>query len=255
MIRFASIGSGSEGNGLIVEAGNTSILVDCGFGLKETKRRLERLDLQPENLSAILVTHEHSDHVGGVARLARRHQIPVWATFGTFSAWPELATLNLIQPFDSHDPFVVGDLSIQPFPVPHDAREPVQYVFADGHVRLGLLTDTGTSTPHIEAMLNGCDALILECNHDLDLLQHSDYPWSLKQRIGGRLGHLDNQTAAGLLSRLDHSRLQHLIAAHLSDSNNSPALARAALASVMGCAQDWIGVAEQEAGLGWRQVN
>jgi len=138
--------------------------------------------------------------------------------------------------------------------VPHDATEPVQYVFGDGAAKLGVLTDAGCATPHIEAMLHGCHALVLECNHDTAMLANGDYPYFLKQRVGGRLGHLSNDDAARLLARLDNSRLQHIVAAHLSQKNNLPELAVTALSRALGCAEDWIAVASQQEGLGWRDV-
>ena len=156
--------------------------------------------------------------------------------------------------FDSHDDFVIGDLEVRPFPVPHDAREPVQFVVTDGAFRLGVVTDLGMSTPCVEANLTGCDALVLECNHDPDLLAGSAYPASLKARIGGRFGHLHNDGAAALLAALDTSRLQHVVAAHLSQQNNTPAKARAALARVLACAEDWIGIADQADGFAWRAL-
>jgi phosphoribosyl 1,2-cyclic phosphodiesterase len=155
---------------------------------------------------------------------------------------------------DSHVSFSIGELEITPFPVPHDAREPVQYVFSDGAKKLGVLTDTGCSTPHIEHMLSACNALVLECNHDLDLLMQGPYPWSLKQRVSGRLGHLDNSTAANILKKLDNSHLQHLIAAHLSEKNNSPELAKQALSASLNCETEWIGIAQQKTGFDWRQI-
>lgn len=256
-MRFASVGSGSKGNALVVEAGNTRILLDCGFGPRNLAERLARLRLVPEDIDAILITHEHSDHVAGAFPCARRFESALYMTHGTLSAVrrskPGLETggieLSLI---DSHHPLSIGDLSIQPFPVPHDAREPVQFVFSDGQHRLGVLTDLGFSTPHVVAQLSGCDALVLECNHDADLLAAGDYPPSLKQRIGGRLGHLDNAAAASLLGQLDNSKLKHIVAAHLSEQNNTPELAQQALASVLGCAPAWVGVADQEAGFDWR---
>jgi phosphoribosyl 1,2-cyclic phosphodiesterase len=252
-VRFASIGSGSEGNGLVVEAGKTRILIDCGFGVRDTAMRLARIGVAPSSLSAILVTHEHSDHVGGVPAFAARHGIPVWLTFGTMTVVGDrFAGMERIYGFDSRDKFVIGDLEIRPFPVPHDAREPVQFVVSDGAFRVGVLTDLGMSTPHVEESLSGCDALVLECNHDLDLLAGSDYPASLKQRIAGRLGHLHNEAASALLAALDTSRLQHILAAHLSKQNNTPAMARAALASALACAPDWIGIADQVEGFAWR---
>jgi phosphoribosyl 1,2-cyclic phosphodiesterase len=150
--------------------------------------------------------------------------------------------------------FEIGDLSVQPFTVPHDAREPVQYVLCDGARRLGVLTDTGSSTKHIESTLSGCHALVLECNHDLDLLMGGPYPPALKTRISSRLGHLDNQASGAMLAALDRSRLVHLIAAHLSKTNNTPELARFALAAAMGCEPQWISVATQEEGFGWRDL-
>lgn len=254
-MRFASLGSGSDGNGLIVEAGGTRVLVDCGFTITETVTRLGRLGLAPSDLAAILVTHEHDDHVGGVARFARRYDLPVHLTYGTLvalgGAGSMIPRLSLI---DSHTPFAIGDLEIHPYPVPHDAREPSQFVFSDGDRRLGLLTDTGDSTPHIERMLSGIDALVLECNHDLDLLMNGSYPPTLKRRISGRYGHLDNETAARLLSGIDCSRLQHFIAAHLSAQNNTPELARAAVSAALNCDGAWVGIATQGEGLPWRQI-
>jgi phosphoribosyl 1,2-cyclic phosphodiesterase len=252
-MRFASLGSGSEGNALVVEAGSTRILIDCGFGVRECVSRLARLGLAPTDLTAIFVTHEHSDHVGGVPAFAGRFGIGVWLTFGTLSAVNgRLEGLERVYGFDSHDTLVVGDLEIRPFPVPHDAREPVQFVVTDGAHRLGVLTDLGMSTPHVVASLTGCDALVLETNHDSDMLMGGNYPASLKQRIAGRHGHLCNADAAALLKSLDGSRLQHVLAAHLSRENNHPDLARGALAAALNCTPDWVGLADQANGFDWR---
>jgi phosphoribosyl 1,2-cyclic phosphodiesterase len=254
-VRFASLGSGSEGNGLVVEAGATRILIDCGFRARDAAARLARLGLEPGDLSAILVTHEHSDHVGGVPAFAARHSIPVWATFGTLAAVSErFEGMARMYGFESHDRFAIGTLEVTPVAVPHDAREPVQFVIGDGARRLGVLTDLGVSTPHVEACLTGCDALVLECNHDLEMLEHGTYPYPLKQRIAGRFGHLDNEASAEILTHIDTSRLVHIIAAHLSRQNNTPELARAALAGALGCATDWIGIADQAEGFGWREI-
>ena len=249
-MRFASLGSGSEGNGLVVEAGTTRVLMDCGFGLADSIARLARLGLQPDDLAGIMVTHEHSDHIGGVGRLARKHSLPVWLTAGTLATAQDLDGVS-VQLIDSHAPFAVDGLEIQPFPVPHDAREPVQYVFGDGNRRLGVLTDVGTSTPHIEATLDGVDALVLECNHDAEMLENGPYPVSLKRRVGGRFGHLENGQSAALLAKLKHDRLQCVMAAHVSRKNNTDALVRRALAKVLNCADDDVRVACQSAGFDW----
>jgi phosphoribosyl 1,2-cyclic phosphodiesterase len=255
-MRFASLGSGSEGNGLIVQAGNTSLLLDCGFGLADAARRLAGLGVAPASIDGIVVTHEHDDHVGGVPRFARKHGIPVYLTHGTLMASGvakfEGVEVNII---DSHAALPVGDIELRPFPVPHDAREPVQFVFGDGDKALGVLTDVGASTSHIEIMLATVDALVLECNHDIDLLTNGAYPRSLKQRISGRLGHLDNASAGRLLAALPRGRLQHVIAAHLSKQNNTPILARQALAAALDCTEGWIGVATQDEGFAWRDIN
>ncbi len=252
-MRFASLGSGSRGNALLVEAGRTRVLLDCGFNLRETVLRLARLRVEPESLSGILVTHEHDDHAGGVARFAARYGIPVWMTHGTLRAAGAMGGAR-VSVFDPHQPFALGELRVEPFPVPHDSAEPVQYVLGDGARRLGVLTDIGEPTAHVAAVLDGCDALVLECNHDAGMLAGGPYPPHLKRRIAGRLGHLENGQAAALLSRLDRGRLRQVVAAHLSETNNTPDLARAALAGALGCAPDWVGVASQDRGFAWRDI-
>lgn len=251
-MRFASLGSGSRGNALVVEAGRTRILLDCGFGPRNLAARLARVGLLPEDIDAIVVTHEHADHVGGVAACARRYGLDVFLTHGTLGAAP-MADVG-VTVIDSHASFAVGDLELNPFPVPHDAREPAQFVFSDGACRLGVLTDAGCVTPHMVEMLSGCQALVLECNHDAAMLAGGRYPPHLKRRIAGRFGHLDNAAAADLLAQVDRSMLRHVVAAHLSQENNTPALATAALAAVLGCTPDWVGVAGQEEGCDWRDV-
>lgn len=253
-MRFAYLGSGSQGNGLIVEAGATRALLDCGFTVADTVARLARIGLLPEDLAAVVVTHEHDDHVGGVPQFARRFKIPVWITHGTLRGIETSIRGVQTHVIHGYQPFEIGDLRLTPYPVPHDAREPAQFVFSDGARKLGVLTDVGCATSHIQTMLSGCDALALECNHDLDMLWKGAYPAQLKRRIAGKFGHMDNAAAANLLRSLDNSKLRHVIAVHLSQQNNSPALARAALSGALNCDEQWIAVADQALGLDWREI-
>lgn len=253
-MRFASLGSGSRGNATLIEADGTCLMVDCGFTLAEIERRLVRLGRSGDDIAAILITHEHADHVRGAARFAARYRLPVYATPGTFEACTRHA-FECVEPFSVHDNFAVGAIEIAPVAVPHDAREPSQFVFGDGAHRIGVLTDLGHVTAHVVRSFAACDALVLECNHDETMLLTGPYPPSLKQRVGGLLGHLSNAQAATLLAQLDLSRLQHLVAAHLSERNNSPAHAREALATAAGCETGWVAVAGQDDGLAWREVS
>ena len=253
-MRFTSLGSGSSGNGLVVESGGTRVLMDCGFGLAETRERLERVGLKPSDVKGIVVTHEHDDHMGGVARFALRYAIPVYLTRGTSQWLPDDFPAVLVRIIDSHTPFAIDAVSVDPIPVPHDAREPVQFVFSDGASRIGVVTDLGTVTQHVVEKLSGCEALIIECNHDLDMLMTGPYPDALKRRVAGRFGHLSNSDARRLVEALDRGKLRHLIAAHLSQQNNTPELAVDALARGAGCEREWIGIARQVEGFDWRDA-
>jgi phosphoribosyl 1,2-cyclic phosphodiesterase len=239
---------------MLIEAGRTRLMLDNGFSVRETEKRLGHMGIDAASIDAILVTHEHSDHVNGVGAMARKYAIEVYATMGTFTSH-RLGELPASQVINSHQQFSIGDLQIHPFPVPHDAREPCQFVFGDGNRRLGILTDTGSSTMHIEQQLSGCDALILECNHDIDMLADGDYPYNVKLRVAGDYGHLNNEQAAALLQRIDTSSLQHIVAAHISEKHNTQALARQTLSAALHCQRDWIAVADQYTGLDWRDVN
>ena len=229
--------------------------MDCGFGPDEAAARCARLGFDPADVHAILVTHEHGDHCSGVGELAARHGLTVCLTRGTLSALGAggrtIASRVLI---DAYTRFTIGTFEVTPYTVPHDAREPVQFVLSDGAARLGVLTDAGRPTPHIVEALSGVDALVLECNHDPGMLRSGPYPAWLKDRIAGRLGHLANEASAEIVRAMDCTRLKHLIAAHLSKQNNTPELARAALAGALGCAPEWIGVATQEEGFAWREI-
>lgn len=255
-MRFASLGSGSEGNSLLISSGSDSrasyVMLDCGFGPKEVERRLARLGLSPQQLSGVVVTHEHSDHIGGVFKLARHLRLPVWLTHGSFegASRDEMAGVDLRICRDG-ERFTVGDLELTPYTVPHDACEPVQYVASDGLRKLGVLTDVGQSTPHLLAALNGCDALLLEFNHDSEMLSRSAYPAWLKSRIAGPLGHLSNAASAEILAALDKRRLRTLVAAHLSQRNNTEERARSAIREVIDDGGVEVIVAGQQQGFDW----
>ena len=253
-MRFASLGSGSRGNATLIESGDTRLLVDCGFSARETEQRLAQLGVAADTLDAVLVTHEHGDHIRGVGAMARRYQLPVWMTGGT-QRNHRCGDLPDLNSFSSHQaPFVIGDIQITPFPVPHDAREAVQFTFTANQKKFGMLTDSGAVTPHIIELLQDCDALMLECNHDSAMLADGPYPPSLQARVGGGLGHLSNRQAADLLSRVDYSRLHHLMAAHLSEKNNTPQLAKEALLDVSPQLETCLTISEQNEPTDWLEI-
>jgi len=258
MMRFCSLGSGSTGNATLVEASGgittSRVLIDCGFSLRELERRLARVGLSSSDIDAVFVTHEHGDHVGCALNLARRHRIPLWTSRGTWRAIgaPELP--DLLHFARDLAPVALGDLELTPYTVPHDAHEPLQLRISDGSARLGVLTDAGSITPHLLAQLQHCDALLLECNHDRALLAKSAYPYPLKVRIGGPLGHLANDTAAEILAGCMHGRLKRVVAAHLSERNNRPALAQAALAPLLGGQPADVLVADPLNGFDWLDI-
>lgn len=251
-MRFANLGSGSQGNGTLVAANDTYVLLDCGFSLRETERRLARLGVTVGQLSAILITHEHADHVHGVELLSRRHQVPVYLSQGTARG------LRKPVPAAGHvacgDLLQIGDLSIDVVAVAHDAREPTQYVFSDGRRRLGVLTDLGSWCNKIVDHYQGLDALMIESNHCLEMLARGHYPSFLKQRVGGDYGHLNNLQAARLVAELGWRDYQHLVLAHLSRKNNLPQLARQCFVDTLGCDPDWLQLADQDTGLDWRHI-
>lgn len=230
-IRFASLGSGSSGNATVVSHEHTHILIDCGFSLKEAQRRIERLGLSLRQLDAVIVTHEHSDHLKGVPVLARKHKLPVYMTPGTYHS-RELGHLPDLQLIHNYQPFNIGGLQVQPVAVPHDAREPAQYLFRSQTHTLGVLTDLGSVTTHVLAAFDGCDGLLLEANHDRLMLASGPYPPSLKSRVASPWGHLSNEQTAALLQQMDTSRLRHLVVGHISQKNNSRELTQRALAAV-----------------------
>jgi phosphoribosyl 1,2-cyclic phosphodiesterase len=255
MLRFRSLGSGSTGNATVVEAssgGRTSrLLIDCGFALRHLDARLARAVLAAGDIDAIFITHEHGDHIGCAHALSRRDRIPVWMSEGTWLATGGRdfeGRLNLAR--DGSD-IHVGELVVRPFTVPHDAREPLQLRCTDGARSLGVLTDLGHATPHVLAQLTGLDALLLEFNHDADMLAASAYPPFLKLRVGGNYGHLSNAAAAAIACAVHHSGLRHVLAAHLSEQNNRPEIVRRVLADALGAREDQMLTATAADGSPW----
>ncbi len=257
-MRFCSLGSGSSGNATVVEARDGPrthrVVIDCGFSLREFEARLARAGLQPEDLDAVFVTHEHGDHVGCALALSRRHRIPLWTSRGTWRAIGEPGLDREIRFARDGEAIDIGSLRLLPYTVPHDAAEPLQLRCSNGARTLGVLTDAGSITPHLLDHLRGCQALLLECNHDAQMLARSRYPASVRARIGGPHGHLCNETAGQILGAVAHGGLRHVVAAHLSEQNNTPALARQALADACGTRPDDIVVADPARGFDWLYV-
>ncbi len=234
------------------------MLVDCGLTLRRLVAALARRGCTPDDLDAVFLTHEHSDHIGGVFALQRRHGTPVWASRGTGQAASALSGDTrplVVQPACDGDTLTIGALALLPFAVPHDAAEPLQLVCRAGDARLGLVTDLGEPDATVLQALQGCDALLLECNHDRALLAQGAYPAWLKRRIGGGRGHLANEQSAALLAACRHDGLRHVVAAHLSRHNNTPPLALAALRSALPTTRaTGLHVADGDHGSGWIEV-
>lgn len=249
-MRIASLGSGSKGNATLVDTGETLVLIDCGLPRREAEARLAGLGVAAPNIDAILVTHEHGDHCRGVVSLAKAHEIPVFLTAGTASSQKLSGLLRgvMIRPGDQFD---IGDLTVLAEPVPHDAREPIQFCLHHAGLKLGLLTDLGSITPHVVGAFSGCDALILEFNHDPQMLDDGPYPYSVKKRVGGDFGHLTNAQARQFLDYADTSKLRLLFVAHISQQNNRPELADAVLSDWEDRARCQVIHATQDKGFDW----
>jgi len=258
MLRFRSLGSGSTGNATVIEAvceGRRSrLLVDCGFGLRHLDARLARAGLSAQDIDAIFITHEHGDHIGCARTLSRRDRIPVWMSEGTWLATGGHDFEGRLQLARDGIDIEIGDLRVQPFTVPHDAREPLQLRCSDGARDLGILTDLGHATPHVLARLAGLHSLLLEFNHDSELLAASAYPPFLKHRVGGNYGHLSNSAAAAIARALHHTSLRHLVGAHLSEQNNRPEIVRAAMAEALGASADEMLTASAAEGSPWLEA-
>jgi len=254
MFRFASLGSGSRGNATLVQSDTTTLLIDCGYPVRELVRRAGLLGVDPATIDAVLVTHEHGDHMRGVGALARRFGMPVWMSHGTWRA-ANYGKVERLQLFNSHeDPLVLGNLEVMPVAVPHDAREPTQFVLRHAGFALGLLTDLGSHTPHLARCYAELDGLLLECNHDPGMLAAGPYPPSLQARVGGNYGHLNNGQAADFLRSINHARLRHLVAAHLSEKNNRPELASAALCGAVPAIESRLTLLQQDVPSDWFEL-
>jgi phosphoribosyl 1,2-cyclic phosphodiesterase len=255
MLRFKNLGSGSSGNATVIQARSestlTHLLVDCGLGIRQLEFRLGQAGMLAEQIDAIFITHEHTDHIGCVHRLALRERIPVWMSHGTYAALGQPDFEGLLRIACDEVPIQVGALQVLPFTVPHDAREPLQLTCTDGAARFGVLTDLGHATSHVLEQLAGCGTLMLECNHDTQMLADSAYPAFLKRRVGGDYGHLANDAAALIAQAALASGLKQVVAAHLSERNNRPDLVRQALATALGCVEADIHVAGAATGSGW----
>ena len=260
-MRFASLGSGSQGNATIVSCGDQTLLVDCGFSVNETRLRLSKFGLEPGDLSAILVTHEHTDHFKGVLPLARTYRIPVYMTPGTARqkahvisrAYKSGQDLPQIQYIKDGQQLKLGNFTVLPVAVPHDAREPVQFVLETDGKRLGILTDLGKITTHVIQHYQYCDALVLEANHDLEMLQNGSYPYPLKKRVSSNWGHLNNHQSHEFLDSIDRSRIQVLVLAHISQQNNSVARVKEVMLSLEETLET-VHYACQQKGFGWFEL-
>lgn len=230
------LGSGSGGNAVVVEWGAQRILLDAGFSCREIERRMKRAGVEPSSITDLFITHEHEDHVRGLARFVLRHKPRVWATRGTLAGCEQLSpdVLACVEPIESGRPVEAGGFVVEPFLVPHDAREPVGFVVEDGagH-RLGLVADLGCRSRLAWGRLTDLDLLLLEANHDLEMLRSGPYPWSLKQRVAGRHGHLSNADASEGLLELLAARLRWVVLYHLSRTNNTPVLAAATVGEAL----------------------
>lgn len=252
-MRFASLGSGSKGNATLIQNNTTTVMVDCGFSMRETEKRLERLNLDPKSISVLFVTHEHGDHIRGVGPFARKYKLPVCMTRGT-AKWKSLGVIPEIRYISVDDTIDVGELSIKSYSVPHDANEPCQFVITTKNNRFGMLTDVGYCTEHIKKQLKNCDALLLECNHDKTMLLNGSYPQSLKERVAGLYGHLSNNQASELLNEIQHDRLRKITIAHVSDKNNEKKLALESLRSVLVKKNTKVLIIDQENGIDWQDI-
>jgi len=235
-VSLSLLASGSRANCALVASSTTHILIDAGLSCRETFKRLRALGEKPDQLSAILITHEHSDHIAGLQRLASKLNVPVFLTESTHREWGramrdeqgKIPELPKLERFASGSGFQVGDIEVKPFTIPHDAADPVGFTFRTEGVKIGFATDLGYMPVSVRDHLRGCDILVIESNHDLEKLRTGPYPWSVKQRVMSRVGHLSNDALAEFFSSDYDGGAAYVVLAHLSEQNNHPEIARAA---------------------------
>lgn len=250
MLEVASLGSGSSGNATLVRSKTTTLLIDCGFTLKESLKRMASLGVAPSDLTAVLISHEHSDHVKGIGPLSRKFGVPIHLTHGTYRRLRD-NRLIAYELFHAHAPFTLGDIEIDPFPTPHDAAESCQFVLRHNSVSFVVATDMGVCTPFILKKLAGVNGVLIECNYDDDMLRNGPYPPSLQHRIRGNFGHLGNVQAGPVLRAIDHPKLNRILLGHLSEKNNTEDCARDAVLASLPQAADRVTVLKQHAASPW----
>ncbi len=226
-MRICSLASGSSGNSIYIESESSRILVDAGISPRSLKKRLQSLGVDINDIDAVVVTHEHADHTRSLVKLS----VPVYVTVKTVPVWKD--KVDDLNQFENDEQFVIKDMTITPFSVPHDAIDPVGFTIEFNGTKIGIVTDIGSVTGLVVERLRRSSVLVLESNHDIDLLLSGTYPWELKQRIKGNLGHLSNSQSARLLSSVYHDGLEHVVLAHLSKRNNSPEAAYQEAAAVL----------------------
>lgn len=233
-VTVSMLASGSRGNCALVASARTRILVDAGISCRETFKRLRSLNQDPQSLSAILITHEHSDHVYGLATLAKKLRIPIFMTGATHTAWAraqrnqngERPHLDKLEKFESGHRFQIGDIEVKPFTIPHDAADPVGFTFRAEGIKVSIATDLGYLPVNVRDHLRGSDVLVMESNHDVEMLRGGPYPWSVKQRVASNVGHLSNEKLADFFTGDYDNSAAFVVLAHLSEQNNHPEIAR-----------------------------